>query len=325
MKHLPLKTPAFIYVEKSFKEWLDILGYSAQTVYALPVHVREFLFYLEQKQVIEIKCITINIMKEYYHHYLKTRCNQLYKSGSLSNSYLNKHLQALTKFTDYLRQSGRLEISVLNIRKEETKDEKLIIVTQEEIKQLFTAAEQYPAPHERVATWLYEALALRDKAMLTIFYGCGLRRNEALHLSVSDIYFEKEFLHVRNGKGNKERFTPVTKTGLQHLENYIYNARPHFLKANKEEGLFISQRGRKTNGETLLRRLQLLIIRTNNIELQEKQIGLHTLRHSIATHLLQNGMSLEKIKDFLGHDSLESTQIYTHLIEKENDHAEQNF
>jgi integrase/recombinase XerD len=81
---------------------------------------------------------------------------------------------------------------------------------------------------------------------------------------------------------------------------------------------FVSQRGLRMNGQSMLLRLKILIQRVDNTELQSKEVGLHTLRHSIATHLLQNGMKLEAIAKFLGHSSLESTQIYTHLIEQEN-------
>ena len=81
---------------------------------------------------------------------------------------------------------------------------------------------------------------------------------------------------------------------------------------------FVSQRGLRMNGQSMLLRLKILIQRVDNTELQSKEVGLHTLRHSIATHLLQNGMKLEAIAKFLGHSSLESTQIYTHLVEQEN-------
>ena len=110
---------------------------------------------------------------------------------------------------------------------------------------------------------------------------------------------------------------PISKSGIRHIENYLYDARPYLIKKNKEEIFFISERGTKMTGQMMYLRLLQLVTRTENSTLQEKKIGLHTLRHSIATHLLGNGMPLEKIKDFLGHSSLESTQLYTHLLEIE--------
>ena len=170
-----------------------------------------------------------------------------------------------------------------------------------------------------IAPWLYEALALRDKAMLSIFYGCGLRRTEGISLDISDIHANKGYIHIRKGKNYKERIVPVNTESLRHLQNYLYESRPHFLRNEKEEAFFISQRGKRIQGQSMLLRVKILIQRTENTALQAKEIGLHTLRHSIATHLLENGMKLEGIAKFLGHSSLESTQIYTHILEKEHE------
>ena len=318
MKRLIVKSTAFIYIEKSFKEWLDVLGYAEQTVYSMPNYVRGLLHFIEQKGHTEIKQITRDLIKEYYYSHLKNRAN-LKKGGALSNNHLNKHLQALYKFCDYLRQSGRLIIPALNIIWEERDRGKITVLTEEEIKQLYKACELYiQGTQHRKPNWFYPAMALRDKAMLTIYYGCGLRRNEGLHIELNDIFWDKQLLYVSKGKNNKERFVPISKAGLKHLENYLYDARPLLIKDNKEELFFINERGKPMQGQMMLLRLDQLVTRTENITLQEKEIGLHTLRHSIATHLLSNGMKLEKIKDFLGHSSLESTQIYTHLIEEEN-------
>ncbi len=124
-------------------------------------------------------------------------------------------------------------------------------------------------------------------------------------------------MHVRKGKGYKERFVPITAGGIQHLQNYLYDARPYFCN-DKNEAFFVTQSGKRLGGTMMLIRLKQLIQLTNNAALIQKEIHLHTLRHSIATHLLQNGMKLERIKEFLGHSSLESTQIYTHFLETEN-------
>lgn len=319
MKKLPIKNPTFRYIEQSFKEWLDVLGYAPPTVYNLPLHVREFLHYLEQQGEINLKAITRESIREYYYHHLKIRSNER-KSGALSNNHLNKHLQALYKFCDYLRQSGRLSVVSLGIRWEEHEEGTPAVLTELEVKELYKACDLYPQDIKSYkAQWFYPAMALRDKAMLTIYYGCGLRRTEALYLELNDILWDKELLIVHKGKNNKERFVPISKTGLKHLESYVYDSRPLFLRDNKQERLLISERGKPIGGQSMLSRLNILIERTENPVLQQKEAGLHTLRHSIATHLLGNGMKLEKIKDFLGHSSLESTQIYTHLIEKEDE------
>ncbi len=322
MKKLPLQSPHYKYIIQSFKEWLDVLGYAEVTVYSMPNYIREFLNYLEQRGKTHIHQIENKAIKKYYRE-LKQRSNTR-RGGGLSNSYLNKHLQAIQKFSDYLRQSGRLQLPKLYLPTEENDHQIKDILTQEEVQQLYKSTNLYPTDTLRIAHWMYEALALRDKAMLTIFYGCGLRRNEAVHLDINDIYSDKQYIHVRKGKNYKERIVPINTTGLTHLQNYLYESRPRFLRNEKEEAFFISQRGKRINGQSMLLRVKLLVQRVDNTELQQKEIGLHTLRHSIATHLLQNGMKLEAIAKFLGHSSLESTQIYTHLVEHENELSGKN-
>ncbi len=307
-------------VIKKVREWLDVLGYASQSVYQMPLAVRGLLHYMEKIGKTHLKDITADVIKEYYYNHLKTRKNYLHGAGGLSNVHLNKHLQALKKFTEYLRQTGKLQIQILNMKWETVTDEKLTILTEEEIQQLFKITEQL---HERKkhnrSEEVYEAIQQRDRAMISIFYGCGLRRNEGVYLDITDINLDSGLLHVRKGKGYKERFVPVSSKGVKFLEDYIYNGRPILIKDNKEDALFIgANNGKRLGGQLMLIKLQQLIRQTGNTELMQKEIGLHTLRHSIATHLLANGMKLEKIKDFLGHSSLESTQIYTHLINEED-------
>lgn len=317
MKRLPVTAPAYLYTEQSFKQWLDIIGYATNTVYGMPNHVREFLYYLEKSGKTTLPDITIEAMKKYYHEHLKGRKNHLHKGGSISNGHLNKHLQALKKFTEYLRQTGKLTIGNFDIRHEVITDKKINVITVEEIKQLYAASYVYnDGDIWGVAN--QERLGMRDRAMLSIFYGCGMRRNEGVQLSVDDIHFEKQYIHVKKGKNYKERLVPINKTNLQTIQEYLYDARPFLLRGNRNtEAFFISAKSGKADGYSLLLRLKVLINKTGNAVLQQKEAGLHTLRHSIATHLLQSGASLENIAKFLGHSSLESTQIYTHLIEEE--------
>jgi integrase/recombinase XerD len=206
----------------------------------------------------------------------------------------------------------------LDIRTEEDDSEVTDILTQQEIKQLYEITHlPYEQKKNDKGIFYYEAMQMRDRAMLAVFYGCGLRRNEVVHLDIGDIIFAKSVLHVKKGKGYKERMVPVTKQSLLHLQNYLYDGRPYFCN-DKNESFFVTQSGRRLDGQMMLIRLKQLIQLTGNAALQNKDIHLHTLRHSIATHLLQNGMKLERIKEFLGHTSLESTQIYTHFLETEN-------
>lgn len=313
MKKLDLENASFRYIEQSFREWLDILGYSEITVYNLPNMIRELLHYMEGKRLNNIKDLTIQIIEEYYQG-LKERSNQRKHGGALSNSHLNKHIQALRKFTEYLRTVGRVQIGNPNLDNEEA-SQKVVWLTTEETQDLFKASyKEEAAGGKTIYNFIekQEAFRSRDRAMLAVFYGCGLRRNEGVSLDLSDINFDRSILHVRKGKGYKERLVPISKTSLKHLEEYIYDHRPILIK-DKTAALFVSTYGTRMQGQSLSLRLKYLIQKTENLEIIDKEIGLHTLRHSIATHLLQAGMKLESISRFLGHSSLESTQVYTHL------------
>ena len=274
MKTLTLHSEAYRYVIASFREWLQILGYEQQTVYQLPNYIQEFLFFAESKGYAGLFQLDNELMKEHYYQ-LKNRKNKR-RSGGLSNSFLNKHLQALHKFSDYLRQNGRLLLPKLDIQTEENNSEVTDILTQSEIKLLYEITNlPYEQKKNDKGIVYYEAMQLRDKAMLSIFYGCALRRNEVVHLDIKDIRFEKSVLHVRKGKGYKERFVPITKQSLQHLQNYLYDARPYFCN-DKNEAFFVTFSGKRLGGQQMLLRLKQLIQFTGNAELMQKDIHLHT-------------------------------------------------
>jgi len=291
MKKLVLKSKQYQYLELSFKDWLQTLGYAESTVYSMPIQLREFFYFLELQNLNRLHQLQPNHIKNYY-KYLTERTNQR-KAGGLSNSYLCKHLQTLKNFSKYLKETGQGLIEI-DIRAPEQQRNIKSILTKSEIKQLYQASDETP-------------IGLRDKAMLSVFYGCGLRRNEGVQLDIADIYEDK--IYVRKGKNYKERYVPITEEIKQNFNNYLFNSRPYFKNSKITPAFFMSLKGNRLNGQSLTSRLKQLQQKAGI----SKDIGLHTLRHSIATHLLQSGMKLSNIAKFLGHQSLESTQIYTHL------------
>ena len=305
MKKLKLNNESFKLLVTNYKEWLDILGYAESTVYQLPNHLQEFFYYLECHGHSDINRITTQTVKDYYNK-LKERANER-QSGALSKSYLNKHQQALKKFKNYLQSHNHKGINIHLKSEKQPTEEKLNILTQSEVKELFKATD-----HSNTK-W---HLRCRDKAILTVLYSCGLRRTEAVSLDISDILFDKERVFVRKGKNYKERFVPINRRNAEILEDYIYEARPEFYQSNLSEALFINKNGTRMQGMSFANRLKAIIQATNNKTIAEKGITLHILRHSIATHLLQQKVPLESIKTFLGHSSLESTQIYVHLMKR---------
>lgn len=290
--------------------------------------VREFLHYLENQKVVQIGHLQQTHYQGYFTH-IGQRANQR-RGGALSNNSLNKHLQALEKFSEFLAHRG-VETPAINTKKLKLERANITVLSQAEIQQLYAAAQ---ASEWEEHTTLQQAIAARDKALLAVFYGCGLRRNEGVHLQIDDLNFDTRILHVRKGKGYKQRLVPFSKTSAEHMQTWIYDHRPLLVKdkrcterSRSGSHLFISRLGKPMKGNSLYSRLKQLVLKVENSELKQKDhalawrsIGLHTLRHSIATHLLQNGMDLQKIQRFLGHSSLESTQIYTHLVDPDGQH-----
>jgi integrase/recombinase XerD len=171
-------------------------------------------------------------------------------------------------------------------------------LTKEEIK---TLQSNIDSIYSQLPFKQREAKQEQLKLIFTLYYGCGLRRNEGYKLTVNDIDFDKKTIFIKQGKNYKDRIIPMNTGVLKALEHYIYNYRN--LQKVKHKRLFLSTTGTLNNSLQDLQKLTDI----------DKKITLHILRHSIATHLLQAGMSIESIALFLGHSSLESTQIYTHL------------
>ena len=307
MKSLPIKntikTTTYKHYLYSFREWLQTLGYSASSVYYMPRILEEFLKWLEEKNIVEITETTSNTIEEFI-TYNKTRKNKR-REGALSISQSNRYIDVIKKFAEYLHHTHHIQLNINSKREKKEAKTDYIILTVEEIKSLYNATEETP-------------IGIRDRAMLSIYYGCGLRKSEGINLEVNDILFDRKLVHVRKSKNNQERYVPITASNLKYLEQYIYNARPLLLSDTSPSGrqggvLFLSEKGNAISSQTMYIRLKQVCEKAK----LNKEIGLHTLRHSIATHLLQQGIQLEQIALFLGHKSLESTQIYTHIMNNE--------
>jgi integrase/recombinase XerD len=282
-------------LQNSFERWLNTIGYAESTVYASTNYVRDFFTWLDKTPVKELSQINNQVVKT-YHDYLQTRRNKT-KSGSLSNNYIISNINALKRFSKYLQVTGKATLEI-DLQLQAIATETKTILTRTEVKALYKACDN-------------DILGIRDRAILSIYYGCGLRRSEGINLNVNDILLKEKRVYVRKGKNYKERYVPMSEAVKEDLENYIYYARERILsfKNIKNEALFLSMQVKRMHGNSLINRLHHLLAKAKI----EKETGLHTLRHSIATHLLQSGMTLEEVSQFLGHASLESTQIYTHL------------
>lgn len=150
---------------------------------------------------------------------------------------------------------------------------------------------------------------VRNKAMIETLYSCGLRVTELVNLKISCLYLDIGFIRVI-GKGDKERLVPVGSSAIKHIELYKNNTRVHIpIKPGNEDILFLNRRGRK-----LSRVMIFMIIKdlAKNAGIT-KNISPHTFRHSFATHLVEGGADLRAVQEMLGHESITTTEIYTHL------------
>ncbi len=215
----------------------------------------------------------------------------------ISNRTKARVIASLRQFYNYLEH---LKLIVTNPMEkvESPKLEKHIpdFLTQKEIKKLFNVFD----------TDNY--LELRDKAMFELLYSSGLRISEACNLKISDVDMKEKVIHV-HGKGDNIRLVPLGEVAMDILQTYFKKSRSIILGSNYSDNIFVSKKGSALNRKSAWRLLKKYIDRA----MIHKNITPHTLRHSFATHLLQNNADLRSVQELLGHIDISTTQIYTHV------------
>ncbi len=149
----------------------------------------------------------------------------------------------------------------------------------------------------------------RNRAMLEVLYSSGLRVSELINLKLNNLYFDIGFLRIL-GKGNKERLVPIGKSAMKYLNIYINEVRPHIdKKQGYENFVFLNRRGKNLTRVMVFTVIKDLTLKANI----KKTVSPHTFRHSFATHLVEGGADLRAVQEMLGHESITTTEIYTHL------------
>lgn len=270
---------------KNYLNYLIIKGYNSETSLTRTQQVKEFLEFTK----LEINIISsIDIIK--YYNYLKQRPNKL-TGKPLNPSTILHHIRAIELFFIMLFETNEIqEIPEINIKypKEYENDFIREILSQKEIESIYKVANKL------------------ETIIIHLAYGCGLRVAELVAVTKHDIYVKESFLIVPKGKFNKRRIVPLTEKISTDLEKYLQ-------ETTNQETFIINSKGRKMQEWTFNKILKQLLKRIKIKQDRINKISIHSLRHSIATHLLENGMELEKVKDFLGHNQLETTQNYTHI------------
>lgn len=228
---------------------------------------------------------------------IKNYIEQLKTSG-FKDSTLARKLSSINVFLEFLfTLDPQLEFWGSKVSFSSPKKRLPIFFSKEEIEVLFSVIDTK------------NILGIRDRAALELLYASGLRISELVSLKLDDIDFEKGFLRCK-GKGSKERIVPVGREALDWVKRYITEVRPRFISNKNDPGfLFLNHRGRKITREAFWHRFKGYIVKA---KLNEKYT-LHSLRHTFATHLLEGGADLRTLQEMLGHASLNTTQIYTHV------------
>jgi integrase/recombinase XerD len=217
-----------------------------------------------------------------------------------ANSSISRKMSAIRSFHKYMLIEKLVDVNVAQGIHLPKKEKKLpVVLSVNEIDALMIAADGD------------NPLELRNRAMIELLYGCGLRVSELLDLKLQDLHVNMGFINVI-GKGNKERIVPLGEEGAHAIKRYLDFGRPK-LKKQQDYVVFINSRGAKISRVGFYKVLKKLTIKAGIM----KDVSPHTLRHSFATHLLENGVDLRIVQELLGHEDISTTQIYTHINKKQ--------
>ncbi|WP_369769446.1 site-specific tyrosine recombinase/integron integrase [Flavobacterium sp. WC2416] len=278
---------------KNFQSYLKIeRGLSSNTIQNYSFDIERLCLYLETNG---IEVSPIKISEETIQHFIYTI------SGQVNARSQARIISGLKSFFGYLifedyRADNPLELIETPKTGRKLPDTLSVV----EIDSLIAAIDLTSNEGER------------NRAMLELLYGCGLRVSELVALKISDLFFEEGFIKI-TGKGNKQRFVPIGDLSKKYIELYKNTIRIHInIKKGFGDTLFLNRRGSQ-----LTRAMIFTIIKDLALKVKlNKKISPHTFRHSFATHLLENGADLRSIQLMLGHESITTTEIYLHLDRK---------
>ncbi len=243
-------------------------------------NLRKFRNFLNKKGIDITSAKAIDSIPDYI---------EMLSEDKLSSSSISQILSSLRRFYAYLGKS----VQITNPKKGKRLPS---FLTSEEIKALLESPD------------ITTPQGLRDKTILETFYSSGLRVTELTELRLEQLNLKDGYTVVL-GKGGKERIAPLGDRAIELIQEYLKNSRPYFYKPFSRNFLFLTQRGKKFTRQGIWKMIKRYALKAGIT----KNISPHTLRHSFATHLLNNGADLRVIQMLLGHKTLSATQVYTHL------------
>lgn len=280
-------------IEQAIDEYLAYLriekGSSPLTVDAYASDLADYLSFLDEAGVSDLERVDRDAVVGYE--------SDLVERGYAVTS-VDRHMSVLKGFHRFCVREGFTEVNpTATVRLPKPPDKLPDVLTIDQVNRLLDGLDASTP------------LALRDRALLEVLYGCGLRVSECSGLNLSDCAFGDGYLRV-TGKGNKERIAPISGTALSALVDYLERGRPNLVKpyAKPTSAVFLNARGGRLTRQSIHK-----TVAKAGMSIGVEDLHPHTLRHSFATHLLAGGADLRVIQEILGHSDISTTQIYTHV------------
>ena len=289
-----IQTPAYESLLSDFESFIKVRNYKLGKSNMHKTAITEFLMWMEEYGITQIREATSKEVIAYF-EFLITRPNKR-RGGTLAEKTIKLHLYAMGLFMQNLLENKAIDngFYIPSYGNNDTSKSRSTLSV-EEIKLVYAYCQND-----------------LEGALLSVAYGCGLRRAELERLNLRDVQISIGELIVREGKGSKRRTVPMSDAVVASLKKYILCEREERLGNSKhiEDAFFITAKGKRMTGEYLNETLKKMIEQTGSYELVQKEITLHCLRHSIASHLAQNNAGINFIKRFLGHSEINTAYIY---------------
>lgn len=288
-----IKNTAFQNLLRDFDSYVKVKNYKQGKGSMYQSAVSEFLIWLEKSGITSIRKVTGKESVSYYEHLVSRPKHR--GNGTLAEKTIKFHLFALGLFVLNLLENNQIEKAYYIPSYSGESGNSRNALSVEEIKMLYQHCEND-----------------LQRALISTAYGCGLRRSEIEALNTRDIQLSRGMLIVRDGKGSKRREVPMSDLVAGHIRRYIAEERYEKLKVTNqsEDAFFIHDSGKRMNGDYLNNTLKKIVEQTSSYELIQKDITLHCLRHSIASHLMEKNAGIDFIRGFLGHSQINTTYIY---------------
>ncbi|MDO9533813.1 MAG: site-specific tyrosine recombinase XerD [Bacillota bacterium] len=274
---------------KDFIYYLSVeRGLADNTLESYQRDLKKYLLFLQQQNIKDFSSTSRTLISQYL---LQER------NKGLSPSTLSRNLASIRSFYQFLLMEHIIQENPA-IELESPKTEKKLprVLSFQDMEILL----------EQPKT--KETIGMRDKAMLELSYATGIRVSELVHLNINNLNIKMGFVRCE-GKGNKERMIPLGTFAIRSLQDYLLNGRSRLVKQMEEKALFINQHGKRLTRQGFWKILKKYALKAGI----SSEITPHTLRHSFATHLLENGADLRSVQEMLGHADISTTQIYTQV------------